>query len=159
MDGWLLALTRVTAVGSGLMAGLFLAFSTAVMPGLNRLDPPEGIRAMQAINDRIQNPLFLLVFLGSGVAGVALAVSTAWTWDQSGAGWRLAGGLLVALGSLVLTIAYHVPRNDALDAVRAGTVEAAAEWTRYLREWVPWNHVRALASTASLGALVMALRA
>jgi uncharacterized membrane protein len=159
MEGWLLNLTRVGAVGSGLMAGLFFVFSVAIMPALDRLGHPGGMRAMQAINADIQNPLFLLVFLGSGVAGAALAVSAAWTWDQPGAGYRLAGGLLIALGSLVLTVVYHVPRNDALDAVDAASSGAADEWARYVREWVPWNHVRAAASTASSIALLLALSA
>jgi uncharacterized membrane protein len=159
MDGWLLNLTRVGAVGSGLMAGLYFVFSVAVMPALDRLGQPAGMKAMQAINAAIQNPLFLLVFLGSGLAGGALAVSAAWTWDQPGAGYRLAGGLLIVLGSLVLTVAYHVPRNNALDAVDAASSGAAGEWARYLGDWVPANHVRAVASTASLVTLLLALSA
>ena len=159
MDGWLLNLTRVGAVGSGMMAGLFFVFSVAIMPALDRLGHPAGMRAMQAINADIQNPLFLLVFLGSGLTGAALAVSAAWTWDQPGAGYRLAGGLLIALGSLVLTVAYHVPRNNALDAVDAASSGAADEWARYLRKWVPANHVRTAASAASLITLLLALSA
>jgi uncharacterized membrane protein len=159
MDGWLLNLTRFTAVTIGLMAGVFFVFSVAIMPALERMAAHDGMKAMQNINDDIQNPLFLLVFMGSGLAGAALAASTIWTWDQPGAGYRLAGGLLAFLGSLVLTVVYHVPRNNGLDAAVAGTAEGAAEWARYLREWVPWNHVRAAASTASLGTLVLALGA
>ena len=106
------------------MAGLYLAFSTAVMPALARLDSGQGLEAMQRVNRAILNPLFLVTFLASGLAGAALAVSSAWTWDQAGAELRLAGGLLAFGGGLVLTAAYHVPRNNALDAVSRGTAES-----------------------------------
>ncbi len=127
MDGWLLQLTRVSAVGAGLMAGLFFIFSVCIMPALDRLPPNEGTAAMQQINIVIQSPLFLLVFMGTGLAGLALAITSAWTWDEPHASLRLAGGLLYVIGSIVLTFAYHIPRNDALDAVKAGTSEGAAE--------------------------------
>jgi uncharacterized membrane protein len=159
MDGWLLNLTRVAAACSGLMAGLFFVFSVAIMPALDRLAHPGGMKAMQAINEDIQNPLFLLVFLGSGAAGAALAVTSIWTWDQPGAGYRLAGGLLALIGIIVLTAVYHVPRNNDLDAVAADSAGAAEAWSRYLREWVPWNHVRTAASSASLVTLLLALSA
>jgi uncharacterized membrane protein len=157
MDGWLQALTIASALTTGLMAGLYFAFSVAVMPALARLDDGRGPEAMQSINRAILSPLFLAVFLVCGITGGALAVSSAWTWDQAGAGLRLAGGSLAFGGSLVLTAAYHVPRNNALDAVGPQTAEGAVQWTRYLREWVPANHVRTLACTLSLALLLLAL--
>jgi uncharacterized membrane protein len=156
MDGWLQALTIVGALTTGLMAGLYFAFSVAVMPALARLDGGRGTEAMQSVNRAILNPLFLAVFLTCGLSGGALAVSSAWTWDQPGPGLRLAGGVLAFGGSLVLTTLYHVPRNNALDEVGAESPEGAAQWTRYLREWVPANHVRALACTVSLVLLLLA---
>jgi uncharacterized membrane protein len=157
VDTWLRVLTIVGALTTGLMAGLFFAFSTAVMPGLARLDEGQGLEAMQRINRAIMNPLFLAVFLASALTGAALAVSSAWTWDQPGAVPRLAGGLLAFGGSFVLTAAYHVPRNNALDDVTPGTSEGAAQWARYLREWVPANHLRAAACTLSLVLLLIAV--
>lgn len=113
MDTWLLTLTRVGAIGSGLMAGFFFAFSVGVMPSLDRLDHPAGLRVMQRINADIQNPLFIVVFLGSGLAGAALAASSIWTWDQPAAGWRLAGRLLAR------QLAPRAPRlTDASSPVR-----------------------------------------
>lgn len=65
--------TVVGAVGCGLMAGFFFAFSVFLMAAFDRLGPAAAIAAMQAINRTIVTPLFLLVFLGSGLAcGVAL---------------------------------------------------------------------------------------
>jgi uncharacterized membrane protein len=157
MNLWLVNLVRAGAVGCGLMAGLFFAFSVAVMPALRRLTPAEGIAAMQAINRAILNPLFLFVFVATALVSGALAVTSAWTWDQGSAGLRLAAGLSYLIGAFALTAAYHVPRNDALDELDASSGTAAGRWATYLAEWVPWNHVRTAASAASLVLLVTAL--
>lgn len=158
MDTWLITLVRASAIGTGLMAGLFFAFSVAVMPGLRRLAPADGLQAMQAINRAILNPLFLAVFVLTVLLAAAVAVSALWTWDDGGAPLRLAGGLTYVLGGFVLTAAYHVPRNDALEQLDAADSRSAAKWATYLSEWVPWNHVRAVASLASLVLLVVAAR-
>jgi hypothetical protein len=50
MSGILYTATLVTALGCGLVAGAFFAFSTFVMAALRRLKPEEGIAAMQSIN-------------------------------------------------------------------------------------------------------------
>ena len=150
MQTWLLTLVRAGAVGCGLMAGLFFAFSVAVMPGLRRLPPADGMAAMQAINRAILNPVFLVVFVGTALAAAAIAISTMWTWDDGGAALRLSGGLIYLVGAFALTAAYHVPRNDALERLDADAPTSAAKWATYLGEWVPWNHVRAVASCAAL---------
>ena len=41
--------TLATALGCGLIAGAFFAFSSFVMPALKRLPTTEGIAAMQSI--------------------------------------------------------------------------------------------------------------
>jgi uncharacterized membrane protein len=156
MNLWLLNLVRAGAVGSGLMAGLFFAFSVSVMPALRRLSPSSGLATMQAINRAILNPVFMLVFIGTTLVAAALAVSTLWTWDEGGAALRLAGGLCYLIGAFGITAAYHVPRNNAIDTLDPTSETSAAKWSTYLAEWVPWNHVRAAASTASLILLVVA---
>ncbi|WP_246019460.1 hypothetical protein [Saccharothrix australiensis] len=55
------------------------------------------------------------------------------------------------MGGVVLTAAYHVPRNRASE--ERGSSEC---WARYLREWVPANHVRAI---TCLGAAAFLLAA
>jgi hypothetical protein len=50
MNKVLAALTVVTALGCGLNAGVFFAFSSFVMKALARLQPAQGIAAMQSIN-------------------------------------------------------------------------------------------------------------
>src|SRR5690606_29761669 len=50
MEPLAVALTWAAAVGSALVAGVFFAFSSFVMPALATLPAAPAIRAMQAIN-------------------------------------------------------------------------------------------------------------
>ncbi|CAL9352178.1 hypothetical protein SUDANB121_00501 [Nocardiopsis dassonvillei] len=141
----------LSVVLTGLFAGLFFAFSVAVMPGLGRADDRVMIEAMQRINVAILNPLFAVVFIG---APVVLLGSTLLHWaagDTAGAWW--AGAALVLLVAvLAVTFAVNVPRNNTLE--RAGTAarlaDPAAVRGDFEPVWVRWNHLRALASTAAL---------
>jgi uncharacterized membrane protein len=49
-----------TALGCGLIAGVFFAFSTFVMKALGSLLPAQGIAAMQSINLAVLNPWCIL---------------------------------------------------------------------------------------------------
>ena len=80
-EGWLRVLTLISALGCGLMAGLFFAFSVSVMKALGRRPPAEGIAAMQSINVVVINPVFMIAFFGTAVACVAVAISALRTWD------------------------------------------------------------------------------
>ncbi|OLT21626.1 hypothetical protein BJF78_08210 [Pseudonocardia sp. CNS-139] len=138
------------------MAGLFFAFSTSVMPGLARVPGPEGARAMQESNKTILNPLFLLVFLGTGVLGVVVAI-LALVGGASGAVWLVIGGLLYPIGGVVVTMVVNVPMNNRLVAADADSAEGQAIWTDYLARWTPWNHLRAVTSALSTAALAIGL--
>ncbi|TBR24737.1 MAG: hypothetical protein EPO10_25145, partial [Reyranella sp.] len=59
--------TFAAAVGSGLVAGIFYAFSSFVMGALGRLPPGHGIEAMQAINVVVINRSFMLAFFGTAL--------------------------------------------------------------------------------------------
>lgn len=132
-------------MGSGLMAGLFFAFSTAVMAALARLPAAQGADAMNAINVVIVNPVFLTVFMGTAVLALLLGVRAALGWSQPGSVWLLSGSLLYLVGVFGVTVVFNVPLNDTLAASGdAGT------WSRFLADWVPWNHVRTLASAGAL---------
>lgn len=135
--------TIIAALGCGMMAGVFFAFSAMVMPGLRRATPAEGIAAMRSINTAVMNPAFLGLFLGTAATSVVAA------FEGDVRAWI--GAALYVLGGIVFTAAFHIPRNNELE--RLGTPEY---WARYLREWVPANHVRALASLAAAGSFVLA---
>jgi uncharacterized membrane protein len=148
--------TLLGVVGSGLMAGVFFAFSTAVMPGLRRLRPSAGAEAMQHVNVVIQNPLFLLVFMGTGLICLLVAIG-ALVSGAAGAVWLVIGALLYVVGSVGLTMGVNVPMNNRLDSANPITDTGAAIWADYLTRWTAWNHVRALACTAATAALAIGL--
>ena len=157
-DGLLRVLTLISALGSGLMAGFFFAFSVSVMKAVGRLPPAQGIAAMRSINVVVINPVFMVAFFGTAVACVAVAISALTAWHKPGAAYLLAGGLLYLVGSFLVTIVFNVPRNDALAAVDPASAAGAALWASYLTVWTAWNHVRAAAALAAAAALSVALR-
>ncbi|MCF7552436.1 anthrone oxygenase family protein [Pseudonocardia sp. WMMC193] len=123
------ALVIGTAIGAGLLAGIYLAFSVAVMPGLHRRPDGEAADAMRAINRAIVNPLFGVLFTGTGLAGAVLAV-----WAALDGSWQLAAGAaLVLTGGHLITIGVNIPLNTALD--RGGS------WDGFAR---PWNRAHTL---------------
>lgn len=157
MDRVLEALTLVTALGCGLIAGVFFAFSSFVMKALARLQPPQGIAAMQSINVVAVSPAFMLALFGTAAACVALAAWALAEWGEPFAPYLLAGSVLYIVGTILLTLAYHVPRNNALATAEPASPEAASLWNRYLADWTRWNHVRAAAALAAAAAFTVAL--
>jgi uncharacterized membrane protein len=158
MDGFLVALTVVAALGCGLNAGVFFAFSSFVMKALARLQPAQGITAMQSINLMAVTPAFMAALFGTAVACVALGAWALVDRDTSFGPWLLAGSAVYLVGTIGLTIAYHVPRNNALAALRPQGAGADDRWTRYASEWTRWNHARAAAALAAAVSFTLALR-
>ncbi len=158
MDGALFALTFVAALGCGMTAGVFFAFSGFVMKALRRLPAVQGIAAMQSINVAAISPAFMTALFGTAAACIAVIVVGLLRLGEPFAGYLLAGGALYLLGTIGLTIAYHVPRNDALAAVEPTSPDAQSHWTRYTAEWTARNHLRAGAALAAAAALTVALQ-
>lgn len=157
MDTALFILTLLAALGCGLIAGLFFAFSVSVMPALTRRPPAEGMAAMQAINVAILNPVFGLAFFGTALLCLVAVIVSLLRWGEPGAAYLLAGGLLYLAGSIGVTMVFNVPQNDALAAVSPADPVAAGLWADYLTRWTAWNHLRAVASLAATAALILAL--
>jgi uncharacterized membrane protein len=148
-----------SAIGCGLLAGAYFAFSTFVMTALGRIDQAAGIAAMNAINVDIVRSLFMPLFLGTAVSSAALAAIGLLRWSEPGGGFMIAGGCLYVIGMFVATMVFNVPLNNALAAVRPSTPEAASVWAAYLKDWTFWNHVRTLASVAASACFIAAIAA
>jgi uncharacterized membrane protein len=150
------ALILVSALGCGLMAGVFFAFSTFVMKALARLPPAQGITAMQSINIAVINPRFLGPFVGTAAACVLLAGSSFLKWNEPGAVYLLTGSMLYLVGTFLVTIAFNVPLNDALAVVDPASADGARMWAGYITGWTAWNHVRTAAALAAAASLTVA---
>jgi uncharacterized membrane protein len=155
-DNLIVVLTIAAALGSGLIAGVFFAFSTSVMSALGRLPSDQGMTAMQHVNVIIINPLFLGVFLGTAFVCAVLTVVSLIRWDR-GSMFVLAGAALYLVGSILVTMAINVPMNNALMAARPDDPNSADLWANYLSNWTFWNHIRAAASLCAAAAFTIAL--
>lgn len=144
-------------LGCGLIAGVFFAFSTFVMKALAQQPPAHGIAAMQAINITAIDPLFMGAIFGTAAVCLFLIVFSLLKWHQPGAVYLLVGGLLYLVGSVLVTIAFNVPLNDALAIAKPDSPEGADLWAKYLTNWTLWNHVRTVASLAAAALLAIAL--
>jgi uncharacterized membrane protein len=158
MSDLTVALTVATALGCGVAGGIFFAFSTFVMRALEDVPVPAGVATMQAINVRVINPWFMLVFLGTGVAGAATIAIAIANLGDAYAPYLIAAGVLYIVGSIGVTMTGNQPRNLALGELDPQAPETARFWTRYLREWNRLNHVRTLACVVAAGLEIGALR-
>ncbi len=158
MSGFAQTMTILCAVGSAAAAGAFFTFSTFTMAGLKRLAPAHGAAAMQAINREAPTPLFMLLLFGTGVACLVLAIYAALHLQDPGAKYQLIAGALYIVGVVLVTIGYHVPRNNMLDSLDPNSAAGIAYWATYLEEWVRMNHVRTIAPLVTAVLLTLALR-
>jgi len=153
----LTALAIAAIAGTGLNAGLFFAFSNFVMAALARAGQARGMAAIQAINITVLNPLFMLVFFGTGLLSLAVALAAVLPWGGEPAWTALIAAVLYNVGCVGVTLRCNVPLNNALAQADAKVPASADLWARYLREWTMWNHVRTIASLAASVLLVLSI--
>ncbi len=153
MISTMFALAFVAALGSGLVGGIFFAFSSFVMAALGRLPSEQGVAAMNSINVTVQNPVFFLAFFGTGLVCLALMIGAFVGWGQLDGRLIVAAALIYLVGCIGVTIVFNVPLNNAL----AATPDAPGLWTRYLDIWTTWNTVRTVACTVASGLFVASL--
>lgn len=151
-------LTIIAACGAGVSGGVFFAFSTFVMKALGRLPAAQGISAMHAINKTAPAPLFMLALFGTGALSIALSAIALGHLGQRWALYVLTGTALY-LVSIIVTIVYHIPHNNALDLVDPTGPGAAHAWSQYLSPWTVWNHVRTVTAMGGSTAFIIALGA
>ena len=159
MDTVITATLWFSAIGAGLMAGVYFAFSSFIMTSLARIPQAEGVSAMQSINATILRSLFMPLFFGTTLAGIAMAVLAQLNWGHSGSAAMLSGGVIYVAGMFLCTTVFNVPQNNALAAVDGASGEATKVWSRYLKVWTFWNHVRTAACAIASGMFIVAIAA
>lgn len=146
---------------TSLVAGLLFIFAIVVMPGIKRLNDWEFIRAFQVMDGVIQNnqPLFMLVWVGSVVALVTSAVFGIGQLDGAGQLLIIFAALVYILGVQLPTATINIPLNNKLqtldvDAMNDTTQNAARK--AFEPRWNRWNSIRAaLASLASVLLIIL----
>ncbi|WP_129843186.1 anthrone oxygenase family protein [Streptomyces sp. RFCAC02] len=142
----LLICAILTLVTAGLMAGTFFGFSVSVIPGLDAIAPEEAVRAMQSMNEKILNPLFLGAFVGVPVAAAGAGVLLLRAGHRAAAIAFLAAAAVYFFGALMPTGAINVPMNDVL----AAATPSADAWADFSARWARWNAVRTAASVVTV---------
>ena len=144
--------TTVAEVSTGLVGGVYAAFSTMVMPALRSGPPAEALTVMQRINVHALQPGFMLIFWASAAASAA-ALALNWVPGGARSGWTTAAAGL-ALAGFAITVVLNVPRNNALaglDPLSAADLRTAGD---LLGQWVVANHARTAASALALVAFL-----
>jgi uncharacterized membrane protein len=150
----LIAATVLTGMSVGVMA----LYAHTIMPGLKKTDDRTFVGAFQAIDRAILNPWFMFTFFGALILIGAAAVLHFGPGRRSILPWLIAAFVLYLI-AVIITMAVHVPLNDAIDAagdpnhidvakVRADFGEA---------RWAAWNYVRTIISMAAFIILVSVL--
>ncbi|MFK7899034.1 MAG: DUF1772 domain-containing protein [Myxococcota bacterium] len=133
-------LIATAATGAGLVTGLLFAFSNFVMRALAELPSKSAMRAMQRINVKIINPIFLLLFLGTPALCAGIVLDGSLRSDSSVDPIALLGALAYLVGPFGITLAFNVPLNNQLAAHDPSTSDSI--WLDYQRRWQFWNHIR-----------------
>lgn len=153
------AVTLISAVmTTGLIAGVFASWSNAIMPGLGEVDDRTFVLAFRALDEAINNPLFLGGFM---IALLLIGLSAALhlrTGQRAVLMW-VGAALVFYLLTVVITFAVHEPLNEDFRTVAepdSGAEFAAARAQLDEARWAAWNTVRAVGSTLAFGCLVLA---
>src|SRR5258706_1585974 len=117
LDRTILALTFAAAIGSGVVGGIFYAFSAFVMAALSRLPSTQGAAVMNAVNVTVINPTFMIAFMGTALLCLVLAGGSFFWWGRTGGTLSLAASLIYIIGCFGVTMVCNVPLNDQLAAV------------------------------------------
>jgi uncharacterized membrane protein len=145
-------------LATGLLAGLFYAFSVSVMPGLRRSGDRTFVETMQQINIAIVNPVFMISFLGAPVLTLAAGLLQLHPDGLTLLPW-IAVALVLCLATLGITVGVNIPLNNALDAAGppAAGDDPAGTRAAFEARWVRFNVVRTWTSIAAFGCLTWAL--
>ncbi|WP_416796509.1 DUF1772 domain-containing protein [Ciceribacter azotifigens] len=146
-----------SAIGCGLLAGLYFAFSTFIMRALGRTGAEAGATAMNTINVEILRSAFMPLFLGATASSAILALIALLRWGEPSSLSMFLGGLLYVVGMFGVTMVFNVPLNTKLSKAGSGNLDAV--WRNYLDVWTRWNHVRTLTSTAASSLFIAAIAA
>lgn len=152
-------ISLIATLLTGLIAGLFYAYSCSVNKGLHALADAEYMRAMQSINRKILNAWFFMSFLGTLLLLPVSSYLQYKTGNTAAFQWALAATVVYATGVFGITMAGNVPLNIQLD--RFDWKIATAETICLARSKFesPWNKLNLLRTIFSILAFAMSVLA
>jgi len=145
------ALLWAAALSSGLIAGIYFAFSVFIMRAFGEIETSHAVAAMNAINETILRSLFMPLFFGSTIVSVILIIVALAHWGDTGSGLTLIAGAIYFVGMFVCTVVANVPLNNLLAGVNEDSANDEEGWLLYLKTWTLWNHLRTVSSLVTCG--------
>jgi len=101
---------------------------------------------MQWINRDILNPLFIIIFSGTGL--LSLLNICVLLFSSGSYNFFVAASAGYVIGVFLITILGNVPMNNKLDALKPESGEYY--WKTYLSRWTLFNHIRTTVGAVSL---------
>ena len=149
----------ITATFSGLIAGLFYAYSCSVNLGLGKLSDIEYIKAMQSINREIQNPVFFSCFFGTLIL-IPLSAFLQYNQQATFKVWLLlTAAVTYVIGVFGVTAFGNVPLNEALENFNTiGAANEAIQHQRALFE-TKWNSLNTIRTVFSILTVILLIAA
>jgi uncharacterized membrane protein len=147
-----------------LVAGFVFAFAVVVMPGIRTLGDGEFLRAFQVMDRVIQNnqPVFMLVWIGSVIALLAAAALGFGQLDGTGRVLLIAVVLIYLLGVQLPTAAINVPLNNTVQTLEIADMDETAREAARRQFESRWNYSNVtrtvLASLVSVLLMILLLR-
>jgi len=113
-DSMIAIFLTIAAIGAGLMAGVYFAFSGFIMRSLDQLGAAQATDAMNAINEVILRSWFMLLFFGSTVLYAVLSAIALFDANLAGRWLLFTAGLIYVFGMFLCTAMFNVPLNNFL---------------------------------------------
>ncbi|MEM6473772.1 MAG: anthrone oxygenase family protein [Planctomycetota bacterium] len=144
-------ITVVAITGAGVVTGLLFAFSNFVMQALARLPNDHGMHAMQEINEKIINPIFVMFFIGTPLLCAIIGCNALMSFGTTRSILTFFGASLYLVGPFGITMLFNVPLNNRLS--KADDSDADVVWPDYQVRWQWWNHIRTYIGITSIALL------
>lgn len=156
-DAFGFAVTTAAVASAGIAGGVYLAFTSMVLPALRSLPASNAIAVMQRVNEWAVHPPFMAVFFGGAISAAVVAVRELATGSVAEHGPLRLIGAGLALAGFGITIVWNVPLNNMLAGVTADAGNAAATWMRFDTRWGVSNLIRGLAAMGAAVTLAVSL--
>jgi len=150
----------VAIVSTGLMAGIFFTWTNAVKPGIGTLDDINYMKAFQAMNRVILNPLFYMAFI---LPVLTISISTYMNFGSPKlyvVELLLISTLMYCMGVFLVTIVGNIPLNELLentDLEKISLTELGDLREKIENKWNSFNLIRTISSFISFLLLVICL--
>lgn len=143
---------------TGIVAGIFFAWSNAVMPGIGKLDDLEFLQAFKSMNRVILNKAFLSVFGGAMIAVFLVPVFHFALVPKALFWFYVSIFVLYAVGVLGVTVNGNIPLNELLDTAHLETMsthEIEVLRERVESKWNSYHLMRTACSTITFVGLIL----